>query len=57
MLAALDANKDGKLTKDEMPGRIAERFDFVDQNHDGNIEQTGAGNAADDLPPASAVRQ
>ena len=39
VLAAFDANKDGKLTKDEMPGRFAERFEFIDQNHDGEVSK------------------
>jgi hypothetical protein len=37
VFASLDANKDGKLTKDEVPGRIAERFDMVDLNRDGAV--------------------
>ncbi|HEY1597982.1 MAG TPA: redoxin domain-containing protein [Pirellulales bacterium] len=39
VLAALDVNKDGKLTKEEVPGRIGERFDLVDQNHDGALSK------------------
>ena len=39
VMTMLDANKDGKLTKEELPGRIAERFDFVDQDHDGALSQ------------------
>ncbi len=37
VLAALDANKDGTLTKEEMPKMIGERFQMVDQNGDGHV--------------------
>ncbi len=37
LLGVYDANKDGKLTRNEMPGRIGDRFDMIDQNHDGAV--------------------
>ncbi|HEY2838014.1 MAG TPA: redoxin domain-containing protein [Pirellulales bacterium] len=40
VLAALDANKDGKLTKEEVPGQVAQRFDYIDQNHDGELSKS-----------------
>ena len=39
VLAAFDANRNGKLTKDEMPGRFAERFELIDQDHDGEVNK------------------
>ena len=33
----MDADKDGKLTKDEMPERMAERFDSMDADEDGSV--------------------
>ncbi len=51
-----DANKDGKLTRDELPERLRERFDSIDSNKDGTItpeEQraflAGGGPARDDV--------
>jgi acetyl esterase/lipase len=32
-----DANKDGKVTRDEVPERLRERFDAIDANKDGSI--------------------
>ncbi|MEX0676063.1 MAG: redoxin domain-containing protein [Pirellulales bacterium] len=37
--AALDADGDGKLTKDELPGRLKERFSLVDTNGDGAVTE------------------
>ena len=37
VFVTLDANKDGKLTQEELPGRIAERFKLADQNGDGEV--------------------
>jgi len=36
---SLDANKDGKLTKDELPERMADRLILADSNKDGGISQ------------------
>jgi Ca2+-binding EF-hand superfamily protein len=36
---SLDANGDGKLTKDELPSRLADRFDLIDGNGDGVVSQ------------------
>jgi Ca2+-binding EF-hand superfamily protein len=33
----LDSNADGRLVKDELPGRMAERFDLIDVDRDGAI--------------------
>jgi Ca2+-binding EF-hand superfamily protein len=35
----LDANRDGKISKDEARGRIKENFDTIDTNHDGFISR------------------
>ncbi len=35
----LDANSDGQLTKDELPGPLKERFEFVDTDGDGQISK------------------
>lgn len=37
-----DANKDGKLTKDEMPEKALRMFDRVDQNKDGAVTKAEA---------------
>ncbi|MBX3414717.1 MAG: redoxin domain-containing protein [Pirellulales bacterium] len=34
---ALDANKDGKLTKEELPDQVGDRLSFADTNRDGAI--------------------
>ena len=39
LLKQFDANKDGKLAKDEVKGRIAEAFDKIDQNQDGQLDR------------------
>lgn len=38
-LLAADANKDGKLSKSEAPGRLAQSFDRVDRNSDGFLDR------------------
>jgi hypothetical protein len=35
--AEMDVNKDGKLVKEELKGRMAENFDKIDTNKDGSI--------------------
>jgi len=40
MMAMFDKNGDGKLQKDELPPRLAERFDELDTNHDGALDET-----------------
>jgi Ca2+-binding EF-hand superfamily protein len=37
VIARMDANKDGAIQKDEAQGRLAERFDAIDADHDGKI--------------------
>jgi Ca2+-binding EF-hand superfamily protein len=39
MFEQADANKDGKLSKDEAPERMKENFDRLDRNKDGFIER------------------
>ncbi len=39
-LKAADANNDSKLTKDEAPDFLKERFDRVDNNSDGFLDET-----------------
>jgi Ca2+-binding EF-hand superfamily protein len=39
LLKQFDANKDGKLAKAEVKGRIAEAFDKLDQNQDGQLDR------------------
>jgi Ca2+-binding EF-hand superfamily protein len=39
-LRAADANKDGKLSKEEAPDMLKERFDRVDGNSDGFVDET-----------------
>jgi acetyl esterase/lipase len=36
----LDANRDGKLTREEMPEALRRNFDTADTNHDGFIDRT-----------------
>jgi hypothetical protein len=57
-LQRFDEDKDGKVSKDEFPGR-AERFDRVDENQDGFIEKSeinkrppGGGRGASMGPPS-----
>ena len=38
-LLALSKRSDGKLTKDELPERLRDRFDKIDTNHDGVIDE------------------
>jgi Ca2+-binding EF-hand superfamily protein len=39
LIADLDANKDGKISKDEARGRLKEDFDKIDLNKDGFIDR------------------
>lgn len=39
-LARLDTNKDGVITRDEAIAAATTRFDKLDANHDGKIDQT-----------------
>jgi len=39
-LARLDTNKDGTITRDEAIAAATARFDKLDANHDGKIDQT-----------------
>lgn len=35
-----DKNKDGKISKEEAPGRFRERFDLMDINKDGFTDES-----------------
>ena len=37
MVSRFDRNGDGRLQRDEVPPRMAERFDTVDTNRDGAV--------------------
>jgi len=39
MFKSFDANKDGKLTKEELPGRLQQMFGLVDSNGDGSVSE------------------
>jgi len=56
MLERLDLDKDGKLSKEEARGPLADNFDRVDQNRDGFIDRSEARQALERLgqgnPPA-----
>jgi Ca2+-binding EF-hand superfamily protein len=54
-LMAFDRNKDGKLTKAEVPERMQGMFDRVDSNHDGVLtaEEIKAAAAAQPQPTAA----
>lgn len=39
LLKDMDANEDGKLSKDEIKGRLKKHFDKVDLNEDGFITE------------------
>ncbi|MBL8829701.1 MAG: EF-hand domain-containing protein, partial [Planctomycetaceae bacterium] len=39
MFEQADANKDGKLSKDEAPERMKENFDRIDRNGDGFVDR------------------
>ena len=39
MIKKMDANEDGKLSKDEIKGRLKERFDVIDADEDGFITE------------------
>jgi Ca2+-binding EF-hand superfamily protein len=39
MFEHLDANNDGKLTADEAPAKIKERFSSLDTNSDGSLDE------------------
>jgi multidrug efflux pump subunit AcrA (membrane-fusion protein) len=45
-LMQYDANKDGKVSREEAPERVAQFFDNIDQNHDGFIDAKEAAAAA-----------
>ena len=39
LLEKMDADKDGKLAKDEVKGKLSERFDTIDTDEDGFITE------------------
>lgn len=46
LLARMDRNQDGKLSKDELPPRLQENFDRIDANGDGTIGEDEFGRLA-----------
>jgi Ca2+-binding EF-hand superfamily protein len=51
MLQRFDRNKDGKLSKDECPPRIAENFERFDANKNGQLEKEELLSMARRFPP------
>jgi Ca2+-binding EF-hand superfamily protein len=49
----LDANRDGKISREEARGRIKENFDKIDANHDGFIDRAELLRAATEHIPAA----
>lgn len=45
LIAEMDANKDGKLSKDEVKGPLANDFSKIDTNEDGYISEEELENA------------
>ncbi|MFD1552981.1 EF-hand domain-containing protein [Putridiphycobacter roseus] len=45
LLEKLDANEDGKISKDEVKGRLKDNFDKIDTDKDGFISETEYENA------------
>lgn len=45
ILEKMDANKDGLLSKTEVKGRMAEKFDMIDANGDGQLSRAELENA------------
>ncbi len=39
VFASLDADKDGKLSKEEVPGKFADKFAFIDSDGDGSVSE------------------
>ncbi len=50
ILAEMDTNKDGKLSKDEAKGPLAQDFDTIDTNDDGFISKEELENAPQPQP-------
>jgi mono/diheme cytochrome c family protein len=54
-IAQYDKNGDGKLTRDEVPARMRQFFDFLDKDRNGSIDKdeikSAAPAAGDDAPP------
>ena len=52
----MDANQDGKITKDELPERFRDRFDQFDRNQDGVLSPDEFGLAGAGRRPESPDR-
>ena len=51
----LDANRDGRISREEAKGQIREHFDEIDRNHDGVIDRDELMKAASERPAAAPV--
>ena len=51
MLEEFDTNKDGKLSKDEVPEGMRDRFDAADTNHDGFLDLEELKRMFSNMPP------
>lgn len=56
MIKRMDANNDGKITKDEMPERMARFFDRLDEDGNGVIDEKEIKAAAGRMGSGAAVR-
>lgn len=55
--SALDANQDGKISKDEAQGSLKENWTKADANSDGNVDQSEFSAFEAENPSAGAKEQ